>query len=61
MEKLEQLRALEAGMTIAVARISAAPGGVDTKDDLTAARRRLGRRSTDRHHRDLPPSVDSSR
>ena len=36
-EKLEQLRALEAGMTIAVAQISAAPGGVDTNDDLTAA------------------------
>jgi len=42
MEKLEQLRALEAGMTIAVARLNVAPGGVDTKDDLTAARRRLG-------------------
>ncbi len=41
-EKLEQLRALEAGMTIAVAQIRAAPGGVDTNDDLTAARRRLG-------------------
>ncbi len=41
-EKLEQLRALEAGMTIAVAQISAAPGGIDTNDDLTAARRRLG-------------------
>ena len=41
-EKLEQLRALEAGMTIAVAQISAAPSGIDTNDDLAAARRRLG-------------------
>ena len=41
-EKLEQLRALEAGMTIAVAQINAAPGGVDTNDDLIATRRRLG-------------------
>ena len=41
-EKLEQLRALEAGMTIAVAQINAAPRGVDTNDDLIATRRRLG-------------------
>lgn len=37
-EKLEQLRALEAGMTIAVARVDAAPLSVDTPDDLTRAR-----------------------
>ena len=40
-EKLEQLRALEAGMRIAVAEIDTAPGGVDTDEDLQAARQRL--------------------
>jgi 3-deoxy-manno-octulosonate cytidylyltransferase (CMP-KDO synthetase) len=37
-EKLEQLRALEAGMTIAVARIDGVPLGVDTPQDLEKAR-----------------------
>lgn len=37
-EKLEQLRALEAGMTIAVARVDTIPLGVDTADDLERAR-----------------------
>ena len=37
-EKLEQLRALEAGMTIAVARIDSVPVGVDTPADLERAR-----------------------
>jgi 3-deoxy-manno-octulosonate cytidylyltransferase (CMP-KDO synthetase) len=37
-EKLEQLRALEAGMRIAVARVAQAPFGVDTPDDLARAR-----------------------
>ena len=41
-EKLEQLRALEAGMRIAVAEIAAAPAGVDTAEDLAATRHRLG-------------------
>ena len=41
-EKLEQLRALEAGMQIGVAVIDDAPGGIDTADDLAAARARLG-------------------
>ena len=41
-EKLEQLRALEAGMQITVARIDQAPGGVDTEADLDSARQRLG-------------------
>ncbi len=40
-ERLEQLRALEAGMSIAVAEIDSAPAGVDTEDDLAATRRRL--------------------
>jgi 3-deoxy-manno-octulosonate cytidylyltransferase (CMP-KDO synthetase) len=40
-EKLEQLRALEAGMRIAVAHITKAPGGVDTYDDLQEARQRF--------------------
>ncbi len=42
VEKLEQLRALEAGMTVAVTQIGSVPCGVDTEDDLDAARRRLG-------------------
>jgi 3-deoxy-manno-octulosonate cytidylyltransferase (CMP-KDO synthetase) len=37
-EKLEQLRALEAGMTIGVARVDHAPFGVDTPEDLERAR-----------------------
>ncbi|MBT5434150.1 MAG: 3-deoxy-manno-octulosonate cytidylyltransferase [Alphaproteobacteria bacterium] len=37
-EKLEQLRALEAGMTIAVARVDSIPLGVDTPADLERAR-----------------------
>jgi len=37
-EKLEQLRALEAGMRIAVARVETAPFGVDTPADLARAR-----------------------
>jgi 3-deoxy-manno-octulosonate cytidylyltransferase (CMP-KDO synthetase) len=37
-EKLEQLRALEAGMTIAVARVDEAPLSVDTQQDLEKAR-----------------------
>jgi 3-deoxy-manno-octulosonate cytidylyltransferase (CMP-KDO synthetase) len=38
-EKLEQLRALEAGMRIAVARVDAVPLSVDTEEDLALARR----------------------
>jgi len=37
-EKLEQLRALEMGMTITVGKIATAPGGIDTAEDLEAAR-----------------------
>ena len=37
-ESLEQLRALEAGMRIACARVEHAPFGVDTPDDLERAR-----------------------
>lgn len=37
-EKLEQLRAMEAGMTIACAPIESAPFGVDTPEDLARAR-----------------------
>jgi len=37
-EKLEQLRALEAGMTIVVARIAEVPLSVDTPEDLERAR-----------------------
>lgn len=40
-EKLEQLRALEAGMHIAVARVDSVPLSVDTPADLEKARRLL--------------------
>jgi 3-deoxy-manno-octulosonate cytidylyltransferase (CMP-KDO synthetase) len=40
-EKLEQLRALEAGMRIDIAVVDAAPLGVDTPDDLDRARQIL--------------------
>ena len=41
-EKLEQLRALEAGMRIACARVDHAPFGVDTPADLQRARTVFG-------------------
>jgi 3-deoxy-manno-octulosonate cytidylyltransferase (CMP-KDO synthetase) len=41
-EKLEQLRALEAGMRIGAARVAHAPFGVDTPADLEHARKLLG-------------------
>ncbi len=44
-EKLEQLRALEAGMRIGVARVAHAPFGVDTPADLEHARKSLERRT----------------
>jgi 3-deoxy-manno-octulosonate cytidylyltransferase (CMP-KDO synthetase) len=44
-EKLEQLRALEAGMTIAVARVDSVPLSVDTETDLELARRLLSQRT----------------
>ena len=37
-EKLEQLRALEAGMTIGVVRVDEVPLSVDTEEDLKKAR-----------------------
>ncbi|MHA1107690.1 MAG: 3-deoxy-manno-octulosonate cytidylyltransferase [Alphaproteobacteria bacterium] len=40
-ERLEQLRALEAGMRIAVALVDTVPDGVDTPADLERARARL--------------------
>ncbi|HEX2591557.1 MAG TPA: 3-deoxy-manno-octulosonate cytidylyltransferase [Rhizomicrobium sp.] len=40
-EKLEQLRALEAGMSIAIARIDSVPLSVDTPADLEKARKAL--------------------
>lgn len=43
-EKLEQLRALEAGMRIDVALVDAVPFGVDTPADLERARRQLAGR-----------------
>jgi 3-deoxy-manno-octulosonate cytidylyltransferase (CMP-KDO synthetase) len=43
-EKLEQLRALEAGMRIDVAIVETAPLGVDTPEDLERARRMLAPR-----------------
>jgi 3-deoxy-manno-octulosonate cytidylyltransferase (CMP-KDO synthetase) len=44
-EKLEQLRALEAGMSIAVARVDSVPLSVDTPDDLEKARKLFGARN----------------
>jgi 3-deoxy-manno-octulosonate cytidylyltransferase (CMP-KDO synthetase) len=44
-EKLEQLRALEAGMRIDVAIVSSAPLGVDTPEDLARARAMLSKHS----------------
>jgi 3-deoxy-manno-octulosonate cytidylyltransferase (CMP-KDO synthetase) len=43
-EKLEQLRALEAGMRIDVAIVDSVPLGVDTPDDLEIARAMLAKR-----------------
>jgi 3-deoxy-manno-octulosonate cytidylyltransferase (CMP-KDO synthetase) len=43
-EKLEQLRALEAGMTIAVGRVDSVPLSVDTETDLEEARRILSKK-----------------
>lgn len=43
-EKLEQLRALEAGMSVAVRVVDAVPLGVDTPEDLERARELIGRR-----------------
>ena len=45
-EKLEQLRALEAGMRIACARVAHGPFGVDTPADLERARRILAAEET---------------
>jgi 3-deoxy-manno-octulosonate cytidylyltransferase (CMP-KDO synthetase) len=44
-EKLEQLRALEAGMRIAVARVDELPLSVDTPEDLRKARDLLSKES----------------
>ncbi len=40
-ERLEQLRALEAGMTIHIAVVNTVPLGVDTEADLAKAREML--------------------
>jgi 3-deoxy-manno-octulosonate cytidylyltransferase (CMP-KDO synthetase) len=45
-EKLEQLRALDAGMRIDVAIVKSVPLGVDTPEDLEKARRMLARSSS---------------
>ncbi len=45
-EKLEQLRALEAGMRIDLALVDTIPDGVDTPADLERARARLAPKST---------------
>ena len=42
-EKLEQLRALEAGMRIDITIVDAVPRGVDTPADLETARRKLAK------------------
>ena len=43
-EKLEQLRALEAGMHVSVARVDSVPLSVDTPADLAKARALLGKK-----------------
>ena len=45
-EKLEQLRALEAGMTIMVARVDSVPLSVDTAADLERVRAILGKKTS---------------
>jgi 3-deoxy-manno-octulosonate cytidylyltransferase (CMP-KDO synthetase) len=45
-EKLEQLRALEAGMRIDIALVDVAPLGVDTPEELRRARRMLAPKGT---------------
>ena len=45
-EKLEQLRALEAGMRIDVEIVRSVPLGVDTPDDLERARQMLSGQMT---------------
>ena len=44
-ERLEQLRALEAGLSIGVALVDTNPLGVDTPDDLARARKELAGRA----------------
>ena len=44
-ERLEQLRALENGLTIGVALVDTNPLGVDTPDDLARARREIAARA----------------
>lgn len=46
-ERLEQLRALEAGMSIAAAVVNTVPVGVDTADDLAHAERVVQQTKTD--------------
>lgn len=45
-ERLEQLRALEAGMHIVVGRVDSVPLSVDTPDDLEKARTVLGKKTS---------------
>ena len=40
-EKLEQLRAVEAGRRVVVAHVASATPGIDTEEDLLAFRRRV--------------------
>ena len=48
-ERLEQLRALEAGMRIDIALVDVAPLGVDTPEDLQRARETAGAREEEHH------------
>ena len=41
-EQLEQLRALEDGMKVVAVVVDSVPGGIDTPEDLAAARERFG-------------------
>jgi 3-deoxy-manno-octulosonate cytidylyltransferase (CMP-KDO synthetase) len=58
-ERLEQLRALEAGMRIDIALVDVAPLGVDTAEDLERARERLAPHAI-LNWRRLGPTLTSS-
>jgi 3-deoxy-manno-octulosonate cytidylyltransferase (CMP-KDO synthetase) len=53
VERLEQLRALAAGLTIGVALVEASDGGIDTPEDLARAAARLGASAGEESERKL--------
>lgn len=59
-EKLEQLRALEAGMRIDVALVDTVPLGVDTPEDLERARIMLAEQNADEEATQMPAAAHES-